>query len=161
MSVRRTRRSGEWAGNEVIIIVIIMTYNYHALINALSAHIIHINLNRIFYTQVEHSPTTTTHTKHHTEIPPPPHTNHNEFKCVRRWSVSYIIHARACARTHTHTHTLTVAEIGYWYKLGRKYCEKRNVFSLAWKDDSVLWEWIHNCIKKRPRRRICTFTTQG
>jgi len=26
---------------------------YHALINALSAHIIHINLNMIFYTQVE------------------------------------------------------------------------------------------------------------
>ena len=31
-------------------------YIYHALINALSAHIIHINLNMIFYTHVEHSP---------------------------------------------------------------------------------------------------------
>ena len=27
---------------------------YHALINALSAHMIHINLNMIFYTHVEH-----------------------------------------------------------------------------------------------------------
>ena len=32
-------------------------YVYHALINALSAHMIHINLNMIFYTHVEHSPT--------------------------------------------------------------------------------------------------------
>ena len=31
-------------------------YIYHALINALSAHMIHINLN-IFYTDVGHSPT--------------------------------------------------------------------------------------------------------
>ena len=28
-------------------------YIYHALINALSAHIIHINLDTIFYTHVE------------------------------------------------------------------------------------------------------------
>ena len=46
---------------ELIIIIIIITYIkfYHALINALSAHMIHINLNMIFYTHVEHSPTTT------------------------------------------------------------------------------------------------------
>ena len=30
-------------------------YIYHALINALSAHMIHINLNMIFCTHVEHS----------------------------------------------------------------------------------------------------------
>ena len=29
-------------------------YIYHALINALSAHMIHINLNMIFYTHVKH-----------------------------------------------------------------------------------------------------------
>ena len=33
-------------------------YIYHALINVLSTHMIHINLN-IFYTDVEHSPTNT------------------------------------------------------------------------------------------------------
>ena len=37
--------------------IIIIMYIYHALINALSAHMIHINLNMIFYTHVEHSPT--------------------------------------------------------------------------------------------------------
>jgi len=51
----------------LIMITIIIIYIYHALINALSAHMTHINLNMIFYTHVEHSPTKTTHTKHHTE----------------------------------------------------------------------------------------------
>ena len=41
-------------------------YTYHALINALSAHMIYINLNMILYTHIEHSPTKTTHTKLHT-----------------------------------------------------------------------------------------------
>ena len=56
-----------------------------ALINALSAHMIHTNLNMIFYTHVEHSSTQTIRTKHHMERRPPAtqHThmnkNHNEF----------------------------------------------------------------------------------
>ena len=37
--------------------IIIVMYIYHALINALNAHMIHINLNMIFCTHVEHSPT--------------------------------------------------------------------------------------------------------
>ena len=44
-----------------IIIIIIIMYIYHVLINPLSAHMIQINLNMIFYTHVEHSPTKTTH----------------------------------------------------------------------------------------------------
>ena len=43
----------------IIIIIIIIMYIYHGLINALSAHMIHINLNMIFYTHVDHSPTKT------------------------------------------------------------------------------------------------------
>ena len=35
--------------------IIIIMYMYHAIINALSAHMIHMNLNMIFYTNVEHS----------------------------------------------------------------------------------------------------------
>ena len=38
----------------IIIIIIIIMYIYHAVINARSAHMIHINLNKIFYTHVEH-----------------------------------------------------------------------------------------------------------
>ena len=37
----------------IIIVIIIIMYIYHARINALSAHTIHINLNTIFYTHVE------------------------------------------------------------------------------------------------------------
>ena len=40
-------------------------YIYHALINALSANMIHINLNMIFYTHVEHSPTKTIYIKYY------------------------------------------------------------------------------------------------
>ena len=43
-------------------------YIYHALINALSAHMIHINLNMIFYTHVEHSPTKTISIKYDKKI---------------------------------------------------------------------------------------------
>ena len=38
-------------------------YIYHALINALSIHMIHINLHMILYTHVEHSPTKTIYIK--------------------------------------------------------------------------------------------------
>ena len=40
-------------------------YIYHALINALSAQMIHINLNMIFYIHVEHSPTKTIYRKYY------------------------------------------------------------------------------------------------
>ena len=43
--------------------MIIIMYIYHVLINALGAHMIHINLNTIFYTHVEHSPTKTIYIK--------------------------------------------------------------------------------------------------
>ena len=48
--------------------VIIIMYIYHAFINALSAHMIHINLNIIFYTHAEHSPTKTIYIKYYTKI---------------------------------------------------------------------------------------------
>ena len=44
--------------------IIIIMYIYHALINASSAHMIHIHLNMIFYTHVEHSPTETIYIKY-------------------------------------------------------------------------------------------------
>ena len=51
----------------ISIIIIIIMYIYHALINALSAHTIHINLNVIFYTHVEHNLTKTIYIKYYTE----------------------------------------------------------------------------------------------
>ena len=66
-------------------------YIYHALINALSTHMIHINLNMIFYTHVEHSPT---------------------YKVLLLYLKN---NNKNALHTHTHTHTLTVAETGYRY----------------------------------------------
>ena len=54
-------------------------YIYHALINALSVHTIHINLNMIFYTYVEHSPTKTIYIKYYTEKQTNTRTTHNEW----------------------------------------------------------------------------------
>ena len=53
-----------WEPNCTVNITIIM-YIYHALINALSAHMIYINLNMILYTHVEHSPTKTIHIRYY------------------------------------------------------------------------------------------------
>ena len=46
-----------------IIIMMMMMHIYHALINALKAHMTHINLNEMFYTHIEHSPTKTFYIK--------------------------------------------------------------------------------------------------
>ena len=59
--------------------LIIILYIYDALINALSAHVIRINLNMIFYTSVEHSPTKTIYINN--------------------------LHKKHCKHTHTHTYT--------------------------------------------------------
>ena len=57
--------------------VIIIMYVYHALINALSAHTIHINLNMIFSTHVEHSPTETISIRYYMETHAHTHTMTN------------------------------------------------------------------------------------
>ena len=67
--------------------MIIIIYIYRALNKALSAHMIHINLNMIFYTHVEHSPTKTIYIKYYKK---------NKKNALQ-----------------TRTHTLTVAETGY------------------------------------------------
>ena len=64
-------------------------YIYHALINALSAHMIHINLNMIFYTHVEHSPTKTIYIKYYIIIK----------KNLKSTTNTHTL------GTHTHTHT--------------------------------------------------------
>ena len=72
-------------------------YIYHALIITLSAHMMHINLNMVFYTHVEHSPTKTIYIKYYK----------NKTKNKQKRTTNKHTH------THTHTHTLTVAETGY------------------------------------------------
>ena len=69
-------------------IIIIIMYIYHALINALSAYMIHINLHMIFYTHVEHSPTKTVYIK-------------------KMYIYIYALQTHTHTNTHTHTHTHT------------------------------------------------------
>ena len=94
---------------EVCVMIIIM-YIYHALINALSAHMMLINLNMIFHTHAEQSPNKTTHTKHHTKRPhlpppPPPHKNQQHWIQVCMTLICIIHTSYMCLRMHTHTHT--------------------------------------------------------
>ena len=49
-------------------------YIYHALINALSTHMIHVNLNTIFCTHVEHSRTKTIYIRYYVETHTHTHT---------------------------------------------------------------------------------------
>ena len=95
--------------------------NNDALINALSAHMIHIHLNMIFCTYVEHSPTKSIYIKYYTE--------------------KHALH------THTHTHNdcsrnwvlILVGIKILWEEDGFQFGFKR------WKDwavSKVLWEWI-------------------
>ena len=63
-----------------LIIIIIIMYIYHGLINAMSTHnhIMHINLNTILCMYVKDSPTKTIYIRHYMET----HT-HND--CSRNW----------------------------------------------------------------------------
>ena len=79
-------------------LIIIIMYIYHALINTLSSHIIHVNLNTIFYTYVEDSPTKSIYIRHYMEKHMHAHTHtHTNTRT----------HARTRTQTHTHTHTRT------------------------------------------------------
>ena len=77
-------------------VIIIIMYIYQALINAVSAHMIHINLHMISYTHVEHSPTKTIYLKYYLK-----HTHTHKTTTTTNTRT----HARTHARTHTHTHT--------------------------------------------------------
>ena len=70
--------------------ITIIMYIYHALITAVSTHMIYINLNTLFYTHAEDSPTKTICIRYYMETHTHTHTH---------------THARTHARTHAHTHT--------------------------------------------------------
>ena len=56
-------------------------YIYHALINTLSTHMIHINLNIMSYTHVEHGLTKTIYIKYYMEK----QTHALHTNCSRNW----------------------------------------------------------------------------
>ena len=90
--------------------IIIIMYIYHALINALSAHMIHINLNMRFYTHVEHIvlPKQLIYIKYYK--------NNNTIKLTNKKqnkTKTHYKHTLTHTHTNTHTHTMTVAETGF------------------------------------------------
>ena len=82
-------RSMVWTSGENTTTNQIM-YIYHALINALSAHMIHINLHVIFCTHVEHSPTKTIYIKYYTEKQTILHLQSTERLRVRFFAVQIV-----------------------------------------------------------------------
>ena len=75
--------------------IIIVLYIYHALINGLRAHIIHISLSTIFYAHIEDSPTKAIYIRHYMDT----HT-----------------HTHTRTRTHTCTHAcISATVIVCWY----------------------------------------------
>ena len=92
------------------VIMIIVMYIYHALINALNADMIHININTIFYTYVERSPTKTIYIKYYMEKKKSKtkhvHTSHTHTHARTHAPTHARTHARTHTHTHKHTHTL-------------------------------------------------------
>ena len=68
------------------------------LINALSTHIIHINLNTIFYAHIEHSPAETIYIRYYMETHTHTHTHTHTLT---------LTHTNKPTHTHIHTHTHT------------------------------------------------------
>ena len=80
--------------------IIIIMYSYHALINALGAHMIHINLNMIFCTHVEHSPTKRIYIKNYME-------KQTHTRALVHTHTHMHKHTHACTHKHIHMHTHT------------------------------------------------------
>ena len=133
--------------------IIIIMYIYHALINALSTHIIHINLNTVFYTHVEDSPTKTVYLRRYMETHTHTHTHTRTLKALY-----------GNAHTHTCTHNdcsknwvliLVGAEI-LWEEDGFQSGFKR---WQGWAVSKIIWEWIPNVgSKAREGVKVTTLT---
>ena len=116
-------------------------YIYHALINTLSTHMIHTNLNVIFYTHVKHSPTKTIYIKYYLK---------NKLIIIIKTHYKHT-HTHTYTHTYTHTHTYTDCSRNWvlilvrmeilWEEEGFQFGFKR---WQGWAVSKVLWEWIPN-----------------
>ena len=118
---------------------LIIMYIFHVLIHALNAHMIHTNLNTIFNTPIEQSPTETvymkyyleqnltdTHTCMHT------HTHTYTYSHVHAHTNTHTLthahtHERTCTHTHTHTHELSKRDIS---------CRQMRQITFTWQLES-------------------------
>ena len=91
--------------------VIIKMHIYYVFINTLSAHMVQINLDTLFYMHVEHSPTKTIYVKYYIYGNAHTHTHINCNEIKRMTFIWMCKCARACTHTHAHTHTHTKTAI--------------------------------------------------
>ena len=121
------------------ILILIIMYVYRTLISALSIHIIHINLNMIFYT----------HNNLHKVLYRHTHTAMNlNVHDIGQYHTSYML-------AHTHTHTdygcsrnwvlILVGTKILWEEKGFQFGFKG---WQSWPVSKVLWEWIPNVESK-------------
>ena len=89
-------------------------YIYHALINAMSAHIIHINLNTIFCTMWR------------TVLP-----KQFTFGIIKFILMHTHTHTHTCARVHTHTHTHHNKTQHNTHKTSKQTKVERNSYSVS------------------------------
>ena len=89
-------------------------YIYYVLINALSTHMIHTDINIIFYIHVKHSLTKTIYIKYYTEKHANKHTHTHTAMNSNMYDTDLYAQVHLYAHTHTHTHTHTYTpETGY------------------------------------------------
>ena len=82
-------------------------YIYHSLINDLNAYMMHVNLNMMFYTHVEHSPTKTIYIKYYTKTKQNTTYNNNNNNNNKNNNNKNKNALDTHTHTHTHTHTQT------------------------------------------------------
>ena len=105
--------------------MIIVMYIYHVLINAVSAHMIHINPNTIYICRAQ-----TYQNDLHKIL-------YGEKKTCTHTHAFMHTHALMHTRTHTRTYTRDCSRNWVLILVGAEYCEKRKVFNIALKDDRV------------------------
>ena len=71
-------------------------YIYHVLINTLRAHMIHINLNMIFCTHVEQSPTKTIYIMYYTEKQKHTHKRVTDVAPFERFLALLVVYVHLC-----------------------------------------------------------------
>ena len=86
---------------------LIIMYIFHVLIHARNAHMIPINLNTIFDTHIEQSPTKTVYIKYYMEQNPTHTYAFIHTHVHTRIHTHTRMHTHTCMHTHTHTHAHT------------------------------------------------------
>ena len=87
---------------------LIIIYNFYALIDAISAYMIHLNLSTIFYIPIEQNPANSIYIKFYMKPPPPLLPAVNEMNSHISTCITLGC-THTYTRTRAHTHTLCLS----------------------------------------------------